>query len=181
MTTATQRVDDVGRELRAGVGVQLGDRDLERQRLAVRAVGRHRVEGVAGGDDAGGDRDRLAGQAVGIAAAVPALVRGADDDADAGEQAADLLQHPLALDGVGLHDRPLLVVERAGLVDDLVGHGDLADVVQQRAHLGLALRVLVDAHLLGDGAVSSTTSSVWWPVYSSSSSSRSRSSSAVPR
>ena len=86
----------------------------------------------------------------GIAAAVPALVRGADDAADAREQAADLLEHALALDRVGLHDRPLLVVQRAGLVDDLVGHGDLADVVQQRAHLGLAPRVLVEAHLVGD-------------------------------
>ena len=77
-------------------------------------------------------------------------MRGADDDADAREQAADLLQHPLALDRVGLHDRPLVVVERAGLVDDLVGHRDLADVVQQRAHLGLAPHVLADAELVGD-------------------------------
>ena len=95
-------------------------------------------------------RDRLAHQAVGVAAAVPALVRGAHDEADVGEQAADLLEHPLALDGVGLHDRPLVVVQRPGLVDDLVGHGDLADVVQQRAELGGAAGVLVELHPLGD-------------------------------
>jgi hypothetical protein len=43
---------------------------------------------------------------------------------------------------VRLHDLPLVVVERAGLVDDLVGDSDLADVVQQRAELGRAARLL---------------------------------------
>ena len=55
----------------------------------------------------------LAGQPVRVAAAVVALVRGAHDHADPREQPADALEHPLALDRVGLHDRPLLVVERA--------------------------------------------------------------------
>ena len=36
--------------------------------------------------------------------------------------------------GVRLHDRPFLVVERARLVQDRVGHADLADVVQERGH-----------------------------------------------
>ena len=63
------------------------------------------------------------------------LVRGAHDAPDLAEHAADAVEHVLALDRVQLHDRPLLVVERARLVDDLGRHGDLADVVQKRAEL----------------------------------------------
>ena len=70
--------------------------------------------------------------------------------ADPREQAADALEHALALDGVGLHDRPLVVVERAGLVDDLVRDRDLADVVQQRGELGRAAGLVVDAEVVGD-------------------------------
>ena len=67
---------------------------------AIGPVGRHRVEGVAGADDPGLDRDRLAGEAVGVAGAVPALVAGADDRADLAEEAADALEHALAFDRV---------------------------------------------------------------------------------
>src|SRR4051795_13334146 len=44
--------------------------------------------------------------------AVPALVRGADDQADVAHQAADAVEEPLALDGVRADQRPLVVVER---------------------------------------------------------------------
>ena len=63
----------------SGAAAQLG------QRLGAARGGRygrslsHRVEGVADGDDAGAERDVLAGQAVGVAGAVPALVAGADE------------------------------------------------------------------------------------------------------
>ena len=49
---------------------------------AVRAVLGHRVERVADGDDARAERDRLAAEAVGVAAAVPALVARAHDRRD---------------------------------------------------------------------------------------------------
>ena len=101
-------------------------------------------------DDPGGERDLLAGQPVRVAAAVEVLVRGAHDDTDAAEQAADPVEHPLALDRVRLHERPLLVVERPGLLMIESGMCDLADVVQQRAELGLAPHVFAHAHLLGD-------------------------------
>ena len=78
------------------------------------------------------ERDRLAGEPVGVAVAVPVLVARAHDAADVAEQAADPLQHLLALDRVRLDDRALLGVELAGLVDDLRRDADLADVVQQR-------------------------------------------------
>ena len=73
--------------------------------------------GVAGEDDARADRDLLAGQAVGIAAAVPALVLVADDPGHAPE-ARDRAQDALADDGVLAHDLPLALVELAGLVED---------------------------------------------------------------
>ena len=44
------------------------------QRLAVRAVARHGVERVGDGEDARGERDLLAGEPVGVAGAVVALV-----------------------------------------------------------------------------------------------------------
>ena len=44
----------------------------------------------------------------------------------------DRAEDPLADHGVLAHHLPLAVVERAGLVQDLVGDPDLADVVQQR-------------------------------------------------
>ena len=47
---------------------------------------------------------------------------------------------------------PLLVGQRAGLVQDLVGHGHLADVVQQRGGLDLGGGVVVEPHAARDGA-----------------------------
>ena len=90
---------------------------LRRQRLAVRAVARHRVEGVDDGDDARAERDLVERQAVGVAAAVGALVRRADDRADRLERRRrrdDALAHR----AVALHEQPLGRVERAGLVED---------------------------------------------------------------
>ena len=55
----------------AGVLAELVHRLVERHRGAGGAVGGHRVEGVAAGDDRGLDRDGVALQAVRIAAAVP--------------------------------------------------------------------------------------------------------------
>ena len=88
-----ERRGDLGVELGARAGAQLGERLRERHRLAVGAGRRHRAEGVAAGDDPGLDRDLLAGEAVRVAAAVVVLVRGADDAADLGEDAADPVEH----------------------------------------------------------------------------------------
>ena len=88
---------------------------------------------------------------LGIAAAVPALVARADEVADAPEQAADLLEHALAVDRVGLDDGALLIGELPGLVDDLRGDADLADVVKERGQLGVALRLRVEPSSAADG------------------------------
>lgn len=69
-----QRVDDAGIELGAGVPDHLGSGLFDTDRLAVRAVGDHRVEGVADQDDAASQRNLLTRYAVGVALAVPALV-----------------------------------------------------------------------------------------------------------
>jgi hypothetical protein len=126
-----QRGDHNGIELRAGVRAQFRERILRRPPGAVGAVAAHRVEGIGAEDDPGDDRDVLAGQAVGVARSVVALVARPHHAGDRGD-----LRHRgedgLALEGMAAHDRPLPLVERAGLVDDLGRHGDLADVVELR-------------------------------------------------
>src|SRR5262245_34748004 len=74
--------DDLRIELGAGAALELADGCVRRERLAVGTRGRPRVVRVADGDDAGRQRDRPTRDAVGIAGAVPALVRRADDVAD---------------------------------------------------------------------------------------------------
>ena len=96
---------------------------------------RDRVDGVRDGEDAGADRDLVAGEPVGIAAAVPALVMRPDDlDACVLEE-VDAADHLRAEHGVRLHQPPLGLAQRARLQQDLVRHADLADVVQKEAVL----------------------------------------------
>ena len=79
-------------------------------RLAVGAIGDHRVVGVAGQDDPGADRDLLARQPVGIAAAVEALVLVANDPGDAPRPGiARRIRSPI--DRVLAHHLPLVVGE----------------------------------------------------------------------
>ena len=115
------------------------------------------------------DRDRVAGQPVGIAAAVPALVLVADDPRDRAH-AGDRAQDPLADHGVLAHDLPLARVERAGLVEDLVGDPDLADVVKERGRADVLDLVLVERQASATRSVRSTTDSECSPVYWSRSS-----------
>ena len=51
----------------------------------------------------------------------------------------DAAQDLPADDGMLLHQHALLVGQRRGLKEDRVGHGDLADVVQQEPELGLGV------------------------------------------
>ena len=53
----------------------------------------------------------FAGEAVGVAAAAPALVVPAHDEADVAHEAADVVEHALALDRVGLDQLELVRVE----------------------------------------------------------------------
>src|SRR5205085_11976674 len=131
-------VDHLRVELGASTAAELGDRFLEEKRRPVRAIGRHRVEGVAAADDPRQERDLLAGEPVRIALAVPALVAGADDPADLAEQAADAVQETLAFERVPFDDRALLVVQRSRFVDDRLRDAHLADVVEEGDELRVA-------------------------------------------
>ena len=91
-------LDDRRVELRAGVGAQLVERLGRAAAAAVGPVGDHRVERVADRDDAGAERDLLAREAVGVAAAVPALVREAHERRELA-QALDGLEDPAPISG----------------------------------------------------------------------------------
>ena len=73
----------------------------------------------------------LAGETVRVAGAVEPLVGGADDGRDAVERGRGA-QDPLADQRVLADEGPLAVVERPGLVQDLVRHRELAQVVELR-------------------------------------------------
>src|SRR6266851_4503679 len=148
---AEERLDDRGVELRSCVFLQFGDRLAERQRASIAAVGGHGVEGVAAHHDPCRPRDPFACEAVGIAAAVPALVAGADERADLAEEAADPREQAFALDRVCLDQLALVGGQRARLVDDLLRDADLADIVQQRCQLRLTPFAWGDFELVGDG------------------------------
>ena len=128
---AQQRGDRRRAELRAGVALELDPRLRLGQRAAVRPVGGHRVPGVADQADAARERDVLPREAVGIAAAVPALVLRPHGGREVGER-ADRVDDPRADRRVLAHHVPLGGGQAAGLAQDRVGHADLADVVQQR-------------------------------------------------
>ena len=152
-----ERLDDTRVELRARRLAQLRHPLLGVERVAVGARGRHRVIGVADGDDAGADRDRLARQGVRISMSVPALVTGAHHLGHRDERGRRA-QDPLADDGVLVDERPLALVERARLVQDRVRDRHLSDVVQLRGAnrlvelLGQQLQALADpARQLSDG------------------------------
>ena len=76
-----------------------------------------------------GQRDRLTAQPIRVAGAVPSLVMMTDRGRGVGEL-GHLAHQMLADHDVLAHDLPLVLGERAGLVQDVVGHGHLADVVQ---------------------------------------------------
>jgi hypothetical protein len=101
----------------------------EADRPAVWAVGRQRVERVGDREHARGERDLLAREAVGVAAAVPALVVVADDQRRLVEE-VDVAQDRGADLGVAGDAAELVARQRRRLEQDRVGHADLADVVQ---------------------------------------------------
>ena len=106
--------------------------------------------GVVAVDDAQGpaeERDRLAGQAVGVALAVEALVMVAHAR---DELLVEERPHDLGADaGVLAHELPLLRGERAGFAEDTVGDADLADVVQEGDVLDLLKTVRGPARVRG--------------------------------
>ena len=96
---------------------------------------RDRVDRVRDGEDPRAERDLLPCEPVRIALTVPALVMRAND-LDAGiVQEGDAADHLRPEEGVRLHHPPLGLVQLDRLEQDLVGHADLADVVEKEAVL----------------------------------------------
>src|SRR5207248_297129 len=102
--------------------------------VPIRPVGRHRVVRIANEDDPRLERDVLAGEAVGVARAVPTLVAVADDRPD-GLQPVDRSDDPLAELRVRLDDLPLGGSQAPRLGEHVARDTDLADVVEQSAEL----------------------------------------------
>src|SRR5450756_567006 len=142
--------DDVGVVLDRGVLADLGQRRLHAERRAVGPVRGHRLDDVGDGEDPGLRQDVRAAQPPRVAGAVEAFV---------------VLQHHLGhrapeVDGredvetgcrVLLDEVELDLAEAARLGEDLGGHGDLADVVDEAGVAQGVELLAVHAHLLGDG------------------------------
>src|SRR3954471_21463691 len=148
---AQQRVDHARVELHAGARAQAPARLAAGERSAVGAVARHRVERVGGRDDPRRQRDAVAAQAVGVAGAVPRLVRRAHEEREVLEP-GDLGEQLLAGDRVAPDPRALLRVERPLPVEEVRVDRELADVVQHRDELDLGRLERVQGQALGDVA-----------------------------
>jgi hypothetical protein len=77
-----ERGDGVGVELRASLTAELGEREFGRRLRGVGTLADEAVERVADRDDPGAERNRGGGQAVGVAAPVPALAAGSHERRD---------------------------------------------------------------------------------------------------
>ena len=135
-------LDEVRIELQPAVPAELLDRGFVGDRVAVWAPGHHRLVGIGDRDDPGTDGDLLPGEAVWIPATVEPFVM-VEHDRGRVAQRAGLLEDDLADLGMLRDDPPLGVVELARLGQDLLGDGELAEVVEQAGDpdpLDLALR-----------------------------------------
>ena len=141
-----QRIHAGRVERGGGLAHDLGHRPLVGPRLAVRAPADQRVVHVADRHDAGLQRDRLAGDAVRVSAPAEPLVV-PQHDRQLSFEPAQVRQQVGALAGMRLDHRELLVGEPARLVQDPLGHLQLADVVEQPGHGQTAQRRRRQAHL----------------------------------
>ena len=125
-------LDDLGIELATRPEFDFLAGGLKRLCRAIGAVHGHGVEGVGDREDARAQRDLVALQSTGIAGPVVALLVGVNNLSrlrQKGNSGDDLIAHVAVL----LHLGHFLVRELAGLVQDIVGNGHLADVVQEGA------------------------------------------------
>ena len=145
-----ERGHDRGIELGSGASLELTQGLGAREPGPVGAIGNERVVGIAGENDPGGKRYFFAGEAVGIAAPVPALVLVTDGESDVRES-GQLPQDPLADRGVLAHEIPLLVVQGARLVQDRIRDSDLPDVVEKRPGFHFCERSPLEPECRSDG------------------------------
>ena len=120
-------------EVASAVAEHDADRVLEEHRCLVRAYARQRVKQVCDCDNSRGKRDRLAGEAFRIAAAIPTLMMAFGDRRRQLDQLDMAARENVRTDGgVGVYDLALLRVEPALLEQNTVGNRDFADVVERR-------------------------------------------------
>ena len=103
-----------------------------RERLAVGPIGGERIVDVHGLQDARGERNFLAFQMVGIAAAILLFMVRTDDRQNVAES-FQRRANALADDRMLFHDLSLGGIQWAGLQQDEFGHGDFADIVNDSA------------------------------------------------
>src|SRR5438128_7763841 len=135
---ARQVFDESADDLRIilGASARLNQRDglVTRQALAVLPVFARGVEAIHYREDSRRQRNLFAAQAVRVARAIPTLVMMSHDGNDRIRE-ADALQYLCADRGVHFHLLELGVRELSRLVEDVIGHGELANIMQQRAGL----------------------------------------------
>ena len=129
-----EHLHDRGIEGAAGFLLKQRERRFGSHRLVVRPVGRERVVVVDDRQDARAERNLFALQSLRIALAVPAFVVAEDERRHRVREGhgTDDLRADLRMDADLLE---LLLRQRAGLRQDVFGHGELADVVEQRRRL----------------------------------------------
>jgi hypothetical protein len=125
-----EEVDDLGVEVRARAAQEQRLGLLARHPAPVGAVLAHGVEAVNHGEDARGQRNLLAAQRVRVALAVPHLVVMPNDRHDRVRE-FHALQNLRADGRVHLHALELGRGQPSRLVQDVVGDGELAHVVEQ--------------------------------------------------
>ena len=138
---------DFGVELRAGAAPQLGEALAVAQGAPIGPLARHGVVAVDHAHGARHQGDLDAAQAVGVPAAVEALVvvTHAGDELFVEQRA-----HDLGADaGVLANELPFFRGEWSGLEQYTVGDADLADVVAERDVLQLVQAIVGPAELAG--------------------------------
>ena len=146
-------VDRVWIESRTTLADDVLNRPLGADPATVRPVAGDRDERVTDGDDATGQRNRLASKAVRVAVAVPSLMMGSDQRRRVGHRREGQQQFRTKL-GMAVQQRPVLRGQRAGLEHHRIrqlDHPDVADLGTDvdRHSLGAAEAELA-AHLGGE-------------------------------
>ena len=127
-------LDDARIERLAAFLVQQADRGIEGHRLVVRPLRHQRVEVVDDREDARAERDLFALEAARVSLSIPPFVMAEDQRRHriGKRHAADDFRADLRVDADLLE---LLLRQRTRLRQDVLGHGQLADVVEQRRGL----------------------------------------------
>lgn len=136
-------------ELCATAALELSQRLLQRQCRTVRAVGKHRVNRICHADDPADERNVVAFWARRIACAVVALVMVARAAAQL-RHGCDILQDALANLRMLADDAIFVFGELVRFFENVLRHADLADIVQQRRVVEVAVLHLAPAQRPAD-------------------------------